>query len=175
MARQNNWLKQRGRRWWIYHEPNWERMGGKEILSWIPHFKRDVICFSWLYVGERSVTQALAAGDRHGHTGNLCSLQLGRPIDRTRGIPENKTAETQAGITVRPRMMMITAEYIATLHWWHCWMFTVMFRARGEGRRCCCINNKTPLLIKLQMYLVFLDTAGVYMECLILNMAVNSV
>lgn len=32
MAGQNNWLKLRGWRWWIYHDPNWERMGLKKIV-----------------------------------------------------------------------------------------------------------------------------------------------
>lgn len=72
-------------------------MGGKEILSWIPNFKKDVICFSWRYVGEKSVTEALTAADRHGHTGNVCSLRLRRPVDRTPGIPENKTADVRPG------------------------------------------------------------------------------
>lgn len=80
--------------------------GGGEILSWIPNFTKDVICFSWLYFGERSVTQALAAAVRHGHTGDVCSLRLGRPADRTPGIPENKTADVQSGITACPRMRL---------------------------------------------------------------------
>lgn len=73
-------------------------------MSWIPNFKKDVICFSWLYFGERSVTQPLAvAADRHGHTGNACSLQLGRLVDGAPGIQENKTANVQSGITSWPR------------------------------------------------------------------------
>lgn len=79
--------------------------GGKRN-SWIPNFKKDVICFSWRYVGERSVTEALTAADRHGHTGNVCSLRLRRPVDSTPGIPENKTADDQAGVTACPRMMV---------------------------------------------------------------------
>lgn len=114
-------------------------MGGKYILSWIPNFKRDVICFSWLYVGERSVTQARAAAGRRGHTGNVCSLRLGRPVDRTPGIPENKTADVQAGIVAFPRMMMDLGRV-------RCCMFAVMFRGGGGGggRQQRCKNNKIP-------------------------------
>lgn len=64
---------------------------------WIPNFKKDVICFSWLQFGEKSVTLALAAADIDGHTGNVCSLQFGRPVERTPGNLKNKTAAVQAG------------------------------------------------------------------------------
>lgn len=70
----------------------------------------DVICFFWLYFG-KSVTQALTAADRHGHTGNVCSLWRGRTVERTPGIPDNITTDVQEGITAQPIMMALGLQH----------------------------------------------------------------